>query len=93
LTAAAGAARRSGHEHPGGHRRRFDRRTAGTFHPAWTAGAEPADHGIVAALIGWWVAGKLGVQTTSGIDWLRWIISTIIAAVGIVIYGKVTSKA
>ena len=49
--------------------------------------------GIVAALIGWWVAGKLGVQTTSGIDWLRWIISTIIAAVGIVIYGKVTSKA
>ena len=40
-----------------------------------------------------WVAGKLGVQTTSGIDWLRWIISTIIAAVGIVIYGKVTSKA
>ena len=49
--------------------------------------------GIVAALIGWWVAGKLGVQTTSGIDWLRWIISTIIAAVGIVIYGKVTSTA
>lgn len=49
--------------------------------------------GIVAALIGWWIAGKLGVQTTSGIDWLRWIISTIIAAVGIVIYGKVTSKA
>ena len=49
--------------------------------------------GIVAALIGWWVAGKLGVQTTSGIDWLRWIISTIIAAVGIVIYGKVTTKA
>ena len=49
--------------------------------------------GIVAALIGWWIAGKLGVQSTSGIDWLRWIISTIIAAVGIVIYGKVTSKA
>ena len=36
---------------------------------------------------------KRQVQTTSGIDWLRWIISTIIAAVGIVIYGKVTSKA
>ena len=31
--------------------------------------------GIVAALIGWWVAGVLGVQSTSGIDWLRWIIS------------------
>jgi uncharacterized membrane protein YeaQ/YmgE (transglycosylase-associated protein family) len=49
--------------------------------------------GIVAALIGWWVAGKLGVQSTSGIDWLRWIISIIIAAVGIVVYGKVTKKA
>jgi uncharacterized membrane protein YeaQ/YmgE (transglycosylase-associated protein family) len=49
--------------------------------------------GIVAALIGWWVAGKLGVQSTSGIDWLRWIISIIIAAVGIVVYGKVTNKA
>jgi uncharacterized membrane protein YeaQ/YmgE (transglycosylase-associated protein family) len=49
--------------------------------------------GIVAALIGWWVAGLLGVQSTSGIDWLRWIISIIIAAVGIVVYGKVTNKA
>ena len=49
--------------------------------------------GIVAALIGWWVAGVLGVQSTSGIDWLRWIISIIIAAVGIVVYGKVTKKA
>ena len=49
--------------------------------------------GIVAALIGWWVAGLLGVQSTSGIDWLRWIISIIIAAVGIVVYGKVTKKA
>ena len=48
--------------------------------------------GIVAALIGWWVAGVLGVQSTSGIDWLRWIISIIIAAVGIVGYGAVTKK-
>jgi uncharacterized membrane protein YeaQ/YmgE (transglycosylase-associated protein family) len=49
--------------------------------------------GIVAALIGWWIAGMLGVQTTSGIDWLRWIISIIVAAVGIVIYGSVTKRA
>ncbi|MBK6440571.1 MAG: GlsB/YeaQ/YmgE family stress response membrane protein [Actinomycetales bacterium] len=48
--------------------------------------------GIVAALIGWWVAGLLGVQSTSGVDWLRWIISIIIAAVGIVGYGAVTKK-
>ena len=48
--------------------------------------------GIVAALIGWGGAGVLGVQSTSGIDWLRWIISIIIAAVGIVGYGAVTKK-
>jgi uncharacterized membrane protein YeaQ/YmgE (transglycosylase-associated protein family) len=49
--------------------------------------------GIVAALIGWWIAGLLHIQTTSGVDWLRWIISIIIAAIGIVVYGKVTKKA
>lgn len=49
--------------------------------------------GVVAALVGWWIAGLLGVQVTSGVDWLRWIISIILAAVGIVAYGAVTKKA
>ncbi len=49
--------------------------------------------GIIAALIGWWIAGLLGVQTTSGIDWLRWIISILVAAVGIVVYGAMTKRA
>ncbi|MFZ1288079.1 MAG: GlsB/YeaQ/YmgE family stress response membrane protein, partial [Candidatus Phosphoribacter sp.] len=49
--------------------------------------------GIVAALLGWWVAGLIGVQSTSGVDWLRWLISVVIAAIGIVIYGSVTKKA
>ena len=46
--------------------------------------------GVVAALVGWWIAGLLGVASTSGIDWIRWIISIILAAVGIVAYGAVT---
>ena len=37
--------------------------------------------GILGTLIGWWLAGVLGVQATSGIDWLRWIISIIVAMV------------
>jgi len=49
--------------------------------------------GVVAALVGWWIAGLLGVASTSGIDWIRWIISIILAAVGIVAYGAVTKKA
>lgn len=48
--------------------------------------------GILGALIGWWLAGLLGVQSTSGVDWIRWIISIIVAAVLIVIYGSVTGR-
>lgn len=48
--------------------------------------------GILGALIGWWLAGVLGVQSTSGVDWIRWIISIIVAAVLIVIYGSVTGR-
>ena len=42
--------------------------------------------GIVGVLIGWWLAGVLGVQTTGGIDWLRWIISIICSIVVIAAY-------
>ncbi|MBK8867793.1 MAG: GlsB/YeaQ/YmgE family stress response membrane protein [Dermatophilaceae bacterium] len=48
--------------------------------------------GIVGALIGWWIAGMLGVAQTSGVDWIRWIISIIVAALGIVVYGAVTKS-
>ena len=48
--------------------------------------------GIVGAIIGWWIAGMLGVAQTSGVDWIRWIISIIVAALGIVVYGAVTKS-
>ncbi len=48
--------------------------------------------GILGALIGWWLAGLIGVQETGGIDWIRWLISVIVAAVLIVIYGSLTGK-
>jgi uncharacterized membrane protein YeaQ/YmgE (transglycosylase-associated protein family) len=48
--------------------------------------------GVLGALIGWWLAGVLGVQSTSGVDWIRWIISVIVAAILIVIYGSITGR-
>ena len=48
--------------------------------------------GIVGALIGYWLAGLLGVKETSGIDWIRDIISIIVAAALVVGYGMVTGR-
>lgn len=48
--------------------------------------------GIVGALIGWWLAGLLGVAETGGVDWIRWLISVVVAAVLIVVYGAVTGR-
>lgn len=47
--------------------------------------------GILGAVIGWFLAGLLGVQTTSGPDWIRWLISIIVAAVLIVGYERFTA--
>jgi uncharacterized membrane protein YeaQ/YmgE (transglycosylase-associated protein family) len=48
--------------------------------------------GILGVLIGYYLAAALGVDATSGIDWLRWIISIIVAVVLIAIYGAVTGR-
>ena len=42
--------------------------------------------GILGALAGYWLAGLLGVASTSGVDWIRWAISIICAIVFIAIY-------
>jgi uncharacterized membrane protein YeaQ/YmgE (transglycosylase-associated protein family) len=48
--------------------------------------------GILGVLIGWWLAGVLGVQTTNGVDWIRWIISIVVAAVLIGVYISITGR-
>ncbi len=48
--------------------------------------------GVLGALIGYWLAGLIGVCSTGGIDWTRWLISIVVAAVLVVIYGSVTGK-
>ena len=48
--------------------------------------------GVVGALLGYWLSGILEVCATSGIDWTRWLISIVVAAVLVVAYGAVTGK-
>ena len=48
--------------------------------------------GIIGVIIGWYIAAALGVEATNGIDWIRWIISIIVAVVLIAIYGAVTGR-
>ena len=48
--------------------------------------------GIGGVLIGYYVSGALGVAATPGIDWMRWIISIILAAVLVVAASTLTGR-
>lgn len=48
--------------------------------------------GIVGAIIGYYLAAALGVRHTGGIDWIRDIISVIVAAIAVVAYGSIAGK-
>jgi uncharacterized membrane protein YeaQ/YmgE (transglycosylase-associated protein family) len=44
--------------------------------------------GVVAVQVGYWVAAALGVEETAGIDWIRWIISIIVAAIAVYLVAR-----
>ena len=48
--------------------------------------------GIGGVLIGYYVAGALGVGDTGGVDWIRWIISIVLAAVLVVAASTLTGR-
>ena len=48
--------------------------------------------GIVGVLIGYWLAGFLGVAHTKGVDWIRWIISIGVAAILSFAFAAFTSR-
>ncbi|MGI8721380.1 MAG: GlsB/YeaQ/YmgE family stress response membrane protein [Geodermatophilaceae bacterium] len=48
--------------------------------------------GIGGVLIGYYVYGAFGGSETDGIDWVRWIVSIILAAILVMIASAVTSK-
>ena len=49
--------------------------------------------GIVAAFIGTWLAGVLGISTsTPGIDWLELLVQVVVAAIGVVIAANLYAR-
>jgi uncharacterized membrane protein YeaQ/YmgE (transglycosylase-associated protein family) len=48
--------------------------------------------GIGGVLLGYWLSGLLGVKDTNGIDWIRWIISIVVAAVLVVAASTLTGR-
>jgi len=44
--------------------------------------------GIVAALIGTFIANALGVGDTNGIDWIKLVIQVALAAVGVSVFAR-----
>jgi uncharacterized membrane protein YeaQ/YmgE (transglycosylase-associated protein family) len=48
--------------------------------------------GIGGVLIGYYISGALGVKDTNGVDWIRWIISIIVAAVLVVAASSLTGR-
>ena len=48
--------------------------------------------GVLGALAGYWLSDLLGVKETRGIDWIRWIISIIVAAVLVVAASTLTGR-
>lgn len=48
--------------------------------------------GIGGVLIGWFVYAAFGGGETDGVDWVRWIVAVIVAAVLVVIASTVTGK-
>ena len=48
--------------------------------------------GIVAALIGTFIANALGVGDTNGIDWIKLVIQVVLAAIGVSIFAGSRSR-
>jgi uncharacterized membrane protein YeaQ/YmgE (transglycosylase-associated protein family) len=44
--------------------------------------------GLVAVWVGYWISGLLGVDDTPGIDWTRWIISILVAAIAVYLVAR-----
>ncbi len=48
--------------------------------------------GIGGAVIGYYLAALLGVESTGGLDWIRWIISVVVAVILLGVGGRFFGK-
>jgi uncharacterized membrane protein YeaQ/YmgE (transglycosylase-associated protein family) len=48
--------------------------------------------GIAGVIVGWFIAAGLGVEATSGVDWIRWIVSVLVSAAFVMAAATVTGR-
>lgn len=48
--------------------------------------------GIIGTLIGYWIAGELGVRETNGIDWIKWVICIIVSMILVAITAAIMGR-
>jgi uncharacterized membrane protein YeaQ/YmgE (transglycosylase-associated protein family) len=48
--------------------------------------------GIGGVILGWYIYAAFGGSVTSGVDWVRWIVAIIVAAILVVIASTVTGR-
>jgi uncharacterized membrane protein YeaQ/YmgE (transglycosylase-associated protein family) len=48
--------------------------------------------GIGGVIIGWYIYSAFGGNGSSGVDWVRWIVAIVVAAVLVVIASSVTGR-
>jgi uncharacterized membrane protein YeaQ/YmgE (transglycosylase-associated protein family) len=48
--------------------------------------------GIGGVLLGWYVYAAFGGGATSGVDWVRWIVAILVAAVLVILASTVTGR-
>jgi uncharacterized membrane protein YeaQ/YmgE (transglycosylase-associated protein family) len=48
--------------------------------------------GVAGVLVGYWLAGVFGVAATSGVDWLRWLISIVVAAIFVIVAASLAAR-
>lgn len=48
--------------------------------------------GVGGVIIGWFIYGAFGGNGSPGIDWVRWIVAIVVAAVLVVIASTVTGR-
>jgi uncharacterized membrane protein YeaQ/YmgE (transglycosylase-associated protein family) len=48
--------------------------------------------GVGGVIIGWYIYSAFGGNGSSGVDWVRWIVAIVVAAVLVVIASSVTGR-
>jgi uncharacterized membrane protein YeaQ/YmgE (transglycosylase-associated protein family) len=48
--------------------------------------------GIAGVIIGWYIYAAFGGNGSSGVDWVRWVVAIVVAAVLVVIASTVTGR-